>query len=146
MQPMPASRVTADLTEPCCLPHSLLFPHYIGVCMELQDMHLLDERTPLAGASAGSLIAACFRSGLSLSEGASQEQHWHNSNCTLELLKLIYLWLHDCHITYGMYARLASYTCSTTCCLRADTSWVPHNTTWRCYASCSLQLSTSGWC
>ncbi|CAL5219418.1 g1247 [Coccomyxa viridis] len=42
----------------------LLFPYYIGVVEQLEDLGVLSERTPLAGSSAGSLIAACYHSGL----------------------------------------------------------------------------------
>lgn len=44
----------------------LLFPYYIGVVAALQEMRILTPDTKLAGASAGSLIVMCFRSGLSL--------------------------------------------------------------------------------
>ena len=44
----------------------LLFPFYIGVCQGLQESGYLSARTRLAGASAGSLIAACVNSGLPL--------------------------------------------------------------------------------
>lgn len=44
----------------------LLFPFYIGVCKGLMKSGYMSERTRLAGASAGSLIAACVSSGLSM--------------------------------------------------------------------------------
>eukprot|EP00889_Picochlorum_renovo_P001157 jgi/Picre1/28187/NNA_003593.t1 len=44
----------------------LLFPFYIGVCRGLEASGYMSERTKLAGASAGSLIAACVNSGLSM--------------------------------------------------------------------------------
>lgn len=44
----------------------LLFPYYIGIASALQDLGALTPgSTPLAGASAGSLIAACVHSGMS---------------------------------------------------------------------------------
>jgi hypothetical protein len=44
----------------------LLFPYYIGVIMTLRDeLGLLTADTPVAGASAGSLIAATAKSGIS---------------------------------------------------------------------------------
>jgi Patatin-like phospholipase len=46
----------------------LLFPYYLGVAEALQDAGVLREETPVAGASAGSLIAACLKSGLPLHE------------------------------------------------------------------------------
>lgn len=42
----------------------LLFPYYIGAAFALQDLGLITPSTPLAGASAGSLIAACVAAGL----------------------------------------------------------------------------------
>jgi len=44
----------------------LLFPFYIGVVKGLTTAGYMSERTKLAGASAGSLIAACVNSGLSM--------------------------------------------------------------------------------
>ena len=44
----------------------LLFPFYVGVCRGLEQAGYLSARTKLAGASAGSLIAACVNSGLSM--------------------------------------------------------------------------------
>ena len=44
----------------------LLFPFYIGVVKGLTKAGYMSERTKLAGASAGSLIAACVNSGLSM--------------------------------------------------------------------------------
>lgn len=49
-----------------------LFPMYIGVAGALQDAGLLTEETKLGGASAGSLIAACIKSGMSLDEVTEQ--------------------------------------------------------------------------
>jgi hypothetical protein len=43
----------------------LLFPYYLGVAEQLERMNILQPHTQLAGASAGSLIAACVKSGLS---------------------------------------------------------------------------------
>ncbi|KAI8470390.1 MAG: acyl transferase/acyl hydrolase/lysophospholipase [Monoraphidium minutum] len=45
----------------------LLFPFYCGVVEELTSLGVIRENTPLAGASAGSLIVACARSGLPMS-------------------------------------------------------------------------------
>ncbi|GBF89775.1 patatin-like phospholipase domain-containing protein [Raphidocelis subcapitata] len=45
----------------------LLFPYYIGVVQELTELGIIREGTPMAGASAGSLIVACARSGLPMS-------------------------------------------------------------------------------
>eukprot|EP00878_Enallax_costatus_P027271 GHUV01029338.1.p1 GENE.GHUV01029338.1~~GHUV01029338.1.p1 ORF type:complete len:215 (+),score=40.18 GHUV01029338.1:275-919(+) len=45
----------------------LLFPYYLGVAEQLQQMNVLQPHTQLAGASAGSLIVACIKSGLPLS-------------------------------------------------------------------------------
>jgi hypothetical protein len=44
----------------------LLFPFYVGVCKGLETSGYLSANTKLAGASAGSLIAACVNSGLSM--------------------------------------------------------------------------------
>ena len=44
----------------------LLFPFYCGVSSALQDAGLLTTETKLGGASAGSLIAACIHSGMSM--------------------------------------------------------------------------------
>lgn len=49
----------------------LLFPFYVGVCRGLEQAGYLSARTKLAGASAGSLIAACVNSGLSMDTVAS---------------------------------------------------------------------------
>lgn len=44
----------------------LLFPYYIGIIIALRDeLKVLREFTPVAGASAGSLIAATCKSGIS---------------------------------------------------------------------------------
>eukprot|EP00775_Hariotina_reticulata_P004363 gene4363-4616_t len=45
----------------------LLFPYYLGVADQLQQLGVLQPDTRLSGASAGSLIAACLKSGLPLS-------------------------------------------------------------------------------
>ncbi|MEW5306537.1 MAG: hypothetical protein WDW36_008994 [Sanguina aurantia] len=42
----------------------LLFSYYIGIAAGLRDAGVLLPETPVAGASAGSLIAACCKSGL----------------------------------------------------------------------------------
>jgi len=42
----------------------LLFPFYVGVCRGLEEAGYLSANTKLAGASAGSLIAACVNCGL----------------------------------------------------------------------------------
>lgn len=42
----------------------LLFSYYIGVVYGLHDLGIVTRETKLAGASAGSLIAACYHSGL----------------------------------------------------------------------------------
>lgn len=46
----------------------LLFPYYCGVSAELIESNVIRDHTPIAGASAGSLIAACTRSGLTMGE------------------------------------------------------------------------------
>lgn len=43
----------------------LLYPYFLGIAYELQALGILLPDTPVAGASAGSLIAACCKSGLS---------------------------------------------------------------------------------
>ncbi|KAK9841996.1 hypothetical protein WJX81_003246 [Elliptochloris bilobata] len=42
----------------------LLFPYYIGVVGKLTSLRIMTPDTPVAGASAGSLIAACHHAGL----------------------------------------------------------------------------------
>ncbi|CAL8460544.1 g73 [Coccomyxa elongata] len=42
----------------------LLFPYYLGIVNTLNELNVITDATPLAGASAGSLIAACHHSGL----------------------------------------------------------------------------------
>ncbi|KAK9909103.1 hypothetical protein WJX75_007198 [Coccomyxa subellipsoidea] len=42
----------------------LLFPYYLGIVQTLSELNVITDATPLAGASAGSLIAACHHSGL----------------------------------------------------------------------------------
>lgn len=44
----------------------LLFPYYIGNISALQEMRIIGPGTKLGGASAGSLIAACCQSGMSM--------------------------------------------------------------------------------
>lgn len=44
-----------------------LLQYYLGIAEQLQQMNILQPHTQLAGASAGSLIAACVSSGLPLS-------------------------------------------------------------------------------
>ncbi len=46
----------------------LLFPYLLGVVSELGELGAIDERTNLAGASAGSLVVAVHRAGLSDSQ------------------------------------------------------------------------------
>lgn len=46
----------------------LLFPYYIGVLDELRTLGYVDENTPVAGSSAGALIAAVNASGLGTEE------------------------------------------------------------------------------
>lgn len=45
-----------------------LFCYYVGVIRGLLDSKVITPNTPMAGASAGSLIAAVFHSGLPLEE------------------------------------------------------------------------------
>ncbi|KAI8468886.1 MAG: acyl transferase/acyl hydrolase/lysophospholipase [Monoraphidium minutum] len=45
----------------------LMFPYYVGVVSSLQEMGVLGRPHQLAGASAGSLIAAAFNAGLDMS-------------------------------------------------------------------------------
>ena len=40
------------------------FPYYIGVVGKLTSLRIMTPKTPVAGASAGSLIAACHHAGL----------------------------------------------------------------------------------
>ena len=40
------------------------FPYYIGVVGKLTSLRVMTPETPVAGASAGSLIAACHHAGL----------------------------------------------------------------------------------
>ncbi|GLC46328.1 hypothetical protein PLESTB_000999500 [Pleodorina starrii] len=42
----------------------LLFPYFLGVAVQLQAMNVLRPETPVAGASAGSIVAVCTKSGL----------------------------------------------------------------------------------
>lgn len=57
------------LTTAACIQHcwlhagGLLFPFFVGVAEGLRAEGLLTQSTPVAGASAGSLIAACCKSG-----------------------------------------------------------------------------------
>ncbi|PNW75545.1 hypothetical protein CHLRE_12g530950v5 [Chlamydomonas reinhardtii] len=46
----------------------LLFPYFLGISEQLQSMNVLLPETPVAGASAGSIIAVCAKSGLSEEE------------------------------------------------------------------------------
>jgi hypothetical protein len=46
----------------------LLFPYYVGVVHQLRCLGVLTDATPVAGASAGSLIATCSKMGLSHSQ------------------------------------------------------------------------------
>ena len=47
----------------------LLFPYYVGIIVALRDeFGVLGQSTPVAGASAGSLIAATCKSGISESD------------------------------------------------------------------------------
>ena len=50
----------------------LLFPFYVGVSAALQDAKILTNETKLGGASAGSLMAACVKSGMSMDEITEQ--------------------------------------------------------------------------
>ncbi|GLI66184.1 hypothetical protein VaNZ11_009948 [Volvox africanus] len=43
----------------------LLFPYFLGVAVQLQAMNVLRPETAVAGASAGSIVAVCTKSGLS---------------------------------------------------------------------------------
>ena len=45
----------------------LLFPYYVGMVERLQELQVIDDATPLAGASAGSLIAVTAKTGVSMS-------------------------------------------------------------------------------
>lgn len=42
----------------------MLFPYYIGVVEALEELGIMTEDTKIGGASAGSLIAACYHSGI----------------------------------------------------------------------------------
>jgi hypothetical protein len=47
----------------------LLFPYYVGIMLSLRDeLKILKPETPVAGASAGSLVAATAKSGISEGE------------------------------------------------------------------------------
>jgi Patatin-like phospholipase len=46
----------------------MLFPYYCGVASALADGGLINDETKLGGASAGSLIAACIKSGMAFDE------------------------------------------------------------------------------
>ena len=57
---------TSDQTQ---ITGGLLFPYYIGIIIALRDeLGILTDSTPVAGASAGSLIAATCKSGISESD------------------------------------------------------------------------------
>lgn len=45
-----------------------LFPYFIGVASALRDANILTDTTQLAGASAGSLVSACIKSGMTLDQ------------------------------------------------------------------------------
>jgi len=45
-----------------------LFPYFIGVASALRDANVLTNTTQLAGASAGSLVSACIKSGMSVDQ------------------------------------------------------------------------------
>jgi len=58
--------LTIPLIIPLLKSGGLLFPYYIGVIVALRDeLGVLTDSTPVAGASAGSLIAATSKSGIS---------------------------------------------------------------------------------
>lgn len=46
----------------------LLFPYYVGVAWTLKELGVLKDETPVAGSSAGSLVAATIKSGLTLDQ------------------------------------------------------------------------------
>ena len=55
----------------------LLFPYYIGIVIALRDeLGILTDSTPVAGASAGSLIAATCKSGISESDLIQVHESW----------------------------------------------------------------------
>jgi len=93
-----------------------LFPYYIGTTAALIDAGLLTEETKLGGASAGSLIAACVKSGMPLDE------------ITEQCLRL----MHDCRVS-GTRGRLGVcaaprhyYHCSFShCCAHPNISLYP---------------------
>ena len=53
----------------------LLFPYYCGVVQQLAASGVLTDSTPVAGASAGSLIAAAVAAGLSMSDMIESLRH-----------------------------------------------------------------------
>lgn len=70
----------------------LLFPYYLGVAEELQRLGVLQPDSQLAGASAGSLIVACLKSGLPLAtiqEACFQLADDCRRNGTRHRLKLV---------------------------------------------------------
>jgi hypothetical protein len=63
------SRISASLCKrqppnPATAPGQ--FPYYVGVCSVLEEMGVLKRPHQLAGASAGSLIAAAYNTGLDM--------------------------------------------------------------------------------
>ncbi|WIA13841.1 hypothetical protein OEZ85_002415 [Tetradesmus obliquus] len=70
----------------------LLFPYYLGVAEELQRLGVMTPDSQLAGASAGSLIVACLKSGLPLAtitEACFQLADDCRRNGTRHRLKLV---------------------------------------------------------
>ncbi len=57
-------RVAAPPGERCGACRARRFPYYIGVVGKLTSLRIMTPETPVAGASAGSLIAACHHAGL----------------------------------------------------------------------------------
>jgi hypothetical protein len=55
-------RCAALCAVPCCVLCAVQY--YLGVAQQLQVLGILQDSTQLAGASAGSLIVACIKSGL----------------------------------------------------------------------------------
>ena len=45
-------------------PAGLLFPYYIGVAFQLQELGLIQNSSPLGGSSAGSIVAAALACGI----------------------------------------------------------------------------------
>jgi len=42
------------------------FPYHLGIVIQLKDMGIITDRTPLAGASCGSIIVSCVNAGMDL--------------------------------------------------------------------------------